>query len=144
MTYFLLAFLQTALWTGQWALRHQEKNDGEVWDLLRELPELVVAARDAAPEEKRSAYEPVINALVAASGFALERGAPVEDLGGWVDATLGRLLPVVDRSAQLSAGYALYKLGLTPHGRSALLEGGTFAKICDALADQVGTSVLHP
>ncbi|KAK7242898.1 hypothetical protein SO694_00127054 [Aureococcus anophagefferens] len=100
----------------------QEKNDGEVWDLLRELPELVVAARDAAPEEKRSAYEPVINALVAASGFALERGAPVEDLCGWVDATLGRLLPVVDRSAQLSAGYALYKLGLTPHGRSALEE----------------------
>ncbi|KAH8096129.1 hypothetical protein JL720_3480 [Aureococcus anophagefferens] len=100
----------------------QEKNDGEVWDLLRELPELVVAARDAAPEEKRSAYEPVINALVAASGFALERGAPVEDLCGWVDATLGRLLPVVDRSAQLSAGYALYKLGLTPHGRSALLK----------------------
>ncbi|KAH8063748.1 hypothetical protein JL722_2935 [Aureococcus anophagefferens] len=78
----------------------------------------LVAARDAAPEEKRSAYEPVINALVAASGFALERGAPVEDLGGWVDATLGRLLPVVDRSAQLSAGYALYKLGLTPHGRT--------------------------
>ncbi|KAH8076197.1 hypothetical protein JL721_188 [Aureococcus anophagefferens] len=122
----------------------QEKNDGEVWDLLRELPELVVAARDAAPEEKRSAYEPVINALVAASGFALERGAPVEDLCGWVDATLGRLLPVVDRSAQLSAGYALYKLGLTPHGRSALLEEANFAKLCDALAGNVWSEPLDP